>query len=68
MLIVMTALDAYATNDKKTFSRIALVFMIIKAAITSSVHFVILSFSQQGKVLNFTWMPLFFAFKWPSVV
>lgn len=67
ILIVMIAVDAYTNAELKIFSKIALIFMTIMTAITSSVHFVILTFSRQSEVLNLTWMPIFFSFKWLSV-
>jgi hypothetical protein len=67
MLIVMIVVDSYATEEVKIFSKIALVFMVIMATITSSVHFTILTFSHQNVVTKLSWTPLFFSFKWPSV-
>jgi hypothetical protein len=42
--------------------------MIVCVAITTSVHFVLLTVSRQVAFTSITWMPLFLSFKWPSVV
>ncbi len=68
ILIVMAAVDSYASDEAKIFSRIALIFMIIMAVITSSIHFVILTFSRLSSVADSPWASLFFSFKWPSAV
>lgn len=69
MLIVMVEVDNNnATNDVKIFSRLAVFFMIVTTVITSCIHFVVLTFSRQSAVSDLTWIPLFFSFKWPSVV
>jgi hypothetical protein len=49
------------------YSFIALIFMIIMACITSSVHFVILTVSKQIEIAGFGDASLLFSFKWPSV-
>jgi hypothetical protein len=68
VIIVMVAIYAYASSETKMYSLIALLFMAIMAVITCSVHFVILTVSQQIEAAGFSWAPLFFSFKWPSVV
>jgi hypothetical protein len=68
MVIVMVAVHAYALPETKIYSLIALAFMIILASVTCSVHFVILTVSRQIDSAGFPWAPLFFSFKWPSVV
>jgi len=67
MVIIMVAVHAYASPEVKAYSFTALLFMILLAAITSSVHFVILTVSRQIEATGLTWVPLFFSFKWPSV-
>ena|SRR2546426_6077771 len=42
--------------------------MIVCAAITSSVHFVVLTVGRQVEFTSVSWMPLFLSFQWPSVV
>jgi hypothetical protein len=67
MVITMIAVHAYASHEVKAFSFTALVFMIVMAGITSSLHFIILTVSHQIEAAGLTWAPLFFSFKWPSV-
>ena len=68
MVICMIAINAYAAKEVKVYSFTALVFMIIMAGITSSLHFVVLTVSRQIEAAGLTWAPLLFSFKWPSVV
>jgi hypothetical protein len=68
LVISMVAVHAYASAEGKAYSLTALIFMILLAGITSSVHFVILTVSRQIEAAGLTWFPLFFSFKWPSVV
>jgi len=68
IIIVMVAVYFYASSETKMYSLIALAFMVIMAAITCSVHFVILTVSRQIGAAGFAWASLFFSFKWPSVV
>lgn len=66
MVISMVAVHAYAPPEVKVYSLTALIFMILLAGITSSVHFVILTVSRQIEATGWRWVPLF-SFKWPSV-
>ena len=68
MVISMIAINAYAAKEVKVYSFTALVFMIIMAGITSSLHFVVLTVSRQIEAAGLTWAPLLFSFKWPSIV
>ncbi len=68
IIIVMVTVHSYASSETKMYSLIALAFMVIMAAITCSVHFVILTVSRQIEAAGFVWASLFFSFKWPSVV
>lgn len=68
MVMSMVAVHAYASAEAKVYSLTALIFMILLAGITSSVHFVILTVSRQIEATGLTWTSLFFSFKWPSVV
>ena len=68
ILIVMVIINAYADLERKIYGKIAVFFMIIMTAITSSVHFTILSLSHKSGFSNITFMQLLFSFKWPSVV
>jgi len=65
---VMVAVHAYAAREVKVYSLMALAFMIVCAAITSSVHFVMLTVSRQVEFTSVSWMPLFLSWKWPSVI
>jgi hypothetical protein len=68
ILIVMVIINAYADFETKIYGRIAVVFMLIMTAITSCVHFTILSLSRQSEFSDITFIQLLFSFKWPSVV
>jgi len=67
LIISMLAVHAYATQDAKPYSSVALVFMIMMGVITSGLHFVILTVSRQIEAAGLTSAPLLFSFKWPSV-
>lgn len=67
IVIVMTAVHAYASPETKAYSLTALAFMVIMAGITCSVHFVILTVSRQIEAAGFPWASILFSFKWPSV-
>jgi hypothetical protein len=56
MVIGMVAVHAYASPDVKAYSFTALVFTILMASITSSVHFVILTVSHQIEATGLTWV------------
>jgi hypothetical protein len=66
MVALMVAIHAYAAREDKAYSLTALAFMIVSAAITSSIHFVIMVASRQVEFSSLS--PLFLSFKWPSVV
>ncbi|HSD56611.1 MAG TPA: hypothetical protein VLB04_00410 [Methanotrichaceae archaeon] len=67
MIVAMMAVHAYAPPEARAYSFTALVFMILVAGITSSVHFVILTVGRQIEATGLTWVPLLLSFKWPSV-
>jgi hypothetical protein len=67
LVISMVSVHAYASPDVKVYSLTALVFMILLAGITSSVHFVILTVSHQIEATELTGVSLLLSFKWPSV-
>ena len=64
MVVSMVAVHAYAPPDAKIYSLTALIFTILMAGITSSVHFVILTMSRQLEANSVSWL---LSFKWPSV-
>lgn len=67
MVVSMVAVHAYASPEVKVYSFTALIFMILLAAITSSVHFVVLTVSRQLEAMGLAGSSLLFSFKWPSV-
>ncbi len=68
MVALMVAVHAWAPSHTKALSLIAVVFMALLAAVTCSVHFVILTLSRQTAFAALSWLPLLLSFKWPSVV
>jgi hypothetical protein len=68
LVIVMVTVHAYARAEVKAYSLVALAFMTMAAAITSCVHFVILTVSRSLQTSAAELMPLFLSFKWPSIV
>lgn len=68
MVALMVAVHAWAAPNTKTFSLMALIFMVLVAGLTCSLHFVILTLGRQAQFADLPWMPLFLGFKWPSVV
>ena len=64
IVVSMVAVHAYAPPDAKVYSLTALIFTILMAGITSSVHFVILTVSRQLEANSVSWL---LSFKWPSV-
>ncbi|MDJ0728214.1 MAG: hypothetical protein QNJ38_24230 [Prochloraceae cyanobacterium] len=67
MVVVMIVVHAYASMSVKVYSLTALIFMLLLAGITSSVHFVILTVSRQIEPTASEWVSFLFSFKWPSV-
>lgn len=68
MVALMVAVHAWAAPETKTFSLMALVFMVLVAGLTCSIHFVILTLGRQAQFTGVPWMPLFLEFRWPSLV
>jgi hypothetical protein len=66
MVFVMISVHAFASQEVKAYGFTALIFMIIMAGITSSLHFTILTVSRQIEAAGFSLAPLLFSFKWPS--
>jgi hypothetical protein len=67
MVVSMVVVHYYASPECKVYSLTALSFMILLAGLTSCVHFVGITVSNQIEAAGFTWAPLLFSFKWPSV-
>jgi len=69
LVVVMASVHAYAAREVKTYSLVALIFMGLMAVVTCSEHFVVLTVSRQiESITGLPWLPLFFSFKWPSVI
>lgn len=67
MAISMVAVHCYASPADKIYTLTALFFMFIMAAITSTVHFIILTISHQGPISQLPNFSFIFSFRWPSV-
>lgn len=67
-LVTMVAVHAYARPAAKVYSLAALVFMIVLATITTSVHFVGLTVGPRLEATGLSWVPLVISFEWPSIV
>lgn len=66
-IISMVAVHAYAPPEKKLYSLLALIFMILLAGLTSTIHFIVLTVGPQLAATTLPWTSLFFMWKWPSV-
>jgi hypothetical protein len=67
MVGLMVAVHAWAPAEAKAFSLMAVIFMSLLAALTVSVHFVLLTVGRLSAFAGLSWMPLFLSFTWPSV-
>jgi len=68
MAVSLVAMHYSAAPDDKFYSLTALILMFITTAITSCVHFLILSLSYTTEVVQESNFLFFFSFRWPSVV
>jgi hypothetical protein len=69
ILVALTvAIHAWAADEDRVFSLLAITFMVMLAALTCSNHFVILTIGHQPEFQALEWMPLLISFKWPSIV
>lgn len=67
MVVLMVEIHAYASYDFKALSLAALIFMGISVCITCSLHYTVLTVSDQIESITcLPWITLFFGFKWPS--
>lgn len=66
-IMSMVAVHAYAPPEKKLYTLLALIFMILLAGLTSTIHFIVLSVGPQLAATGLAWSPLFFTWRWPSV-
>ena len=62
-VVVMVAVYTSAERSVKVYSLMALALMIVCTAITTSVHFVVLTVGRQVAFTSVSWMPLFLSFK-----
>jgi hypothetical protein len=67
MVALMVAVHAWAPARTKALALLAVIFMVLLAGVTMSVHFVILSVSRQPAFTTLPWLPLMTSFRWPSV-
>lgn len=68
MVTVMIAVQAWAAPEATVYSVGGLMFMVLMAGTTSSVHFVVLTLSRHPRFADQSWAPLVLEFQWPSVV
>jgi hypothetical protein len=66
MVIQMVAVHAWASGSAKVLSLTAVVFMALLAALSTTLHFVILTLSQQAEIVAQPWWRALFSFEWPS--
>jgi hypothetical protein len=67
IVVLMTAVHAWAPPDRKVLTLLALVFMALLAVVTCGLHFVVLTLSHKAAFQGQPWS-LVLVFKWPSVV
>ena len=67
IVALMVAVHAWAPARAKVFSLLAVVFASLLAALTCSLHFVILTLTRQAAFAGFAGRPLLLSFEWPSV-
>ena len=67
MVAMMADIHARAAPEARTGALLAVAFMTVAAAITSTVHFSILALSRKPPFSDAAWSGVF-AFEWPSVV
>ena len=68
MVMDTLVIYAYASPEKKAVSLAAIAWMVIATAITTSLHFVILTVSRPLAASGLVNSAMFFSFNWPSVV
>lgn len=68
LVIILATVYAYASNSRKFYGLLGLIFMTILACITSCVHFVILNVRNEFEATQVPGRELFLSFTWPSVV
>lgn len=68
MSISLVAVHYYTASTDKFYSLTALILMFITTAITSCVHFLVLSLGYTAEARQIPNFSFFFSFRWPSVV
>lgn len=67
MVVFMLALHAWVSEQYRAFAMGAVAFMSMCAALTSAVHFAVLTLSRQSAFSGLAWAGEVFDFRWPSV-
>lgn len=67
MVAVMITVHLLAPRSRRAFSLASLVFMVMAALITCSVHFTILTLGHQPAINSLPWTSSLLSFTWPSV-
>jgi len=68
MIVAFAALHAYAPQSKKTLSLSALVLVALMAAITTCVHFIVLTVGRQANETTLPGFTMLFSWTWPSMI
>ena len=66
MITMMAALHACAVSDKKTWSRVALIFMVLLGGVTFAIHFVELTVVRRIDLTTTPGLARVLSFQWPS--
>jgi|SoiMetStandDraft_5_1073268.scaffolds.fasta_scaffold23616_2 hypothetical protein len=66
MITMMAALHACTAADKKTWSRVALIFMALLGSVTSAIHFVELTVVRRIDLGRAPGLAAVLSFQWPS--
>jgi hypothetical protein len=67
MVVLMLALHAWVSEQYRTLAMGAVTFMSMCAALTSTVHFSVLTLSRRPAFGGQAWAGEVFSFRWPSV-
>jgi hypothetical protein len=68
LVVLMAAVHAYAPRDVKVYSLTGLVFMGLLTGTTGGVHMAVLTVGRQITPAELPGLPVFLAFRWPSVI
>jgi hypothetical protein len=67
MVGVTVGLHGSAAAGRKSLAMLSVVFVSMRAVVTSGVHFSVLTLSNHSAFADHQWAPLVFSFRWPSV-